>query len=244
MLTCVIIDDEPNGVDLLCAMLRQKFAHRVTVAGTATDAESGARLITGLRPQLVFLDVEMPGENGLQMLAALPHRHFMVVFTTAYEQYALEALKTEATDYLLKPISLAELEAAVAKCERRAAQEVPTDAAGEILRKKILLPTGKGSLLVDLSDIIRFEADNNYSTAFFTGRPKLVLSRTLKIFEDQLCQRGFYRVHQSHLVNLRHVRHYEGGDVGYALLSDGSKVEVARRRKADFLKLIAQQRPI
>lgn len=235
MLNCVIIDDEQAGIDTLRAIIGQKFADRLCIVGTATSGQTGKALIDETSPDIVFLDVEMPGFTGMQLLAEFETRNFSVVFTTAHPEYALQAIKSEAVDYLLKPISLQELNMAVEKCERRMVLLQGSATDGD---KKISLPTGKGSVLAERDEIIRLESDNNYTTVYFTNRPKLVIARTLKIFDEQLSDKGFYRIHQSHLVNIKHVRSHINGDTSYAVLSNGEKVEIARRRKQEFLQAI------
>ncbi|HUC80601.1 MAG TPA: LytTR family DNA-binding domain-containing protein [Flavisolibacter sp.] len=238
MLNCVIVDDEQHCIDLLSAMIQKKFTGRLTITATENDAAKAVELLQSTTPHLVFLDVEMPGCTGLQLLAKLPQRHFFVVFTTAHHQYALDAIKSEAVDYLLKPIGLDELEAAVEKCEKREAL-LRQDASAQ-QKKKLMLSTGKGTLVVETDDIIRIESNNNYSTIYFTNKPKILVTKTLKTFDEQLSDKGFFRVHQSHLVNLSHVQSIVNGEPGFILLSDGAKVEIARRRKFDFLKMMAR----
>lgn len=236
MLDCVLIDDEQQCLDLLSVMIKTKFAEKLSVLAASTDAALGVELIKSLSPQLLFLDVEMPGFNGLQLLSQFPQRGFSVVFTTAHDRYALEALKTEAVDYLLKPISLPELAAAIEKAEKLATLKQGTKHS--LLQHKILLPSGKGAVLVAVNEIVRIEAVNNYSTVYFSDRPRLVIARTLKIFDDQLSDKGFFRIHQSHLINLAHLKSYQCGEPGHAVLTDGTRLEIARRRRVMFLKVI------
>lgn len=239
MLSCVIIDDERHCIDALFAMIKIKFADQLLVKGTAHEAEKAEEVIRTGTPDIVFLDVEMPGATGLQILSRFPERTFEVIFTTAYDRYALEALKTEAIDYLLKPISIHELATAIEKARKHIELKKASQALQTAGANKIILPTGKGSMVIELKDIVRFESCNNYCTVFFTKAPKLVIARTLKVFEDQLQSRkNFFRIHQSHLINLDHLQSYRNGDPSYAILSDGTKVEISRRRKMDFLKAI------
>ncbi len=236
MLSCVIIDDELHGIKLLSVMLEKRFADSVVLRGSACNAEAGIQLINDTLPDLVFLDVEMPGETGLQMLSHFPDRTFSVVFTTAHTGYALEAIKKEAADYLLKPIALDELTVALERCEKRLAQQD----AGQDKKatNTISLPTHKGLRVTLLSDIIRMEAENNYTIVHFAGIQKIVVARTLGLFEEKLKDAGFYRIHHSHLINMAHLVSYETGERSYASLTDGKKIEIARRRKSGFLKKI------
>lgn len=238
MLNCMIVDDEQHCIDTLVAIIKAKFAARLIITHTSRNARQAIELLQKTTPDILFLDVEMPGCNGLQLLAEFPDRSFEVVFTTAYDRYALGALKEEAIDYLLKPISLWELQVAIEKCERKI--EEKNLAASLPAAKKLTLPTAQGALLANLSDIIRFESSNNYCTVFFTNRPKIVVAKTLKVFDEQLQDDGFFRVHQSHLINLRFAQSYENGEPSYVVLSNGEKIEIARRRKSDFLKMMGR----
>lgn len=233
MLHCIIIDDEQHCIDTLTAMLRARFAQRVSVLASTIDSRKAAALIAQHSPDLVFMDVEMPHLNGIQLLQSLAPRSFAVIFTTAWDKYALDALKTEAVDYLLKPISLSELSEAI---EKAAARRSPGPARGA-LHQKLLLPTGNGILAASISDIIRVEASSNYCTVHISGKAKVVVAKTLKEYEEILLPSGFFRVHQSHLVNLAYVEYLHAED--YVILSTGEQVEVSRRRKAEFLQRLA-----
>lgn len=233
----MIVDDEQHCIDTLTAIIKAKFAARLTVISTSRNAKLAIDLLKKTTPDILFLDVEMPAYNGLQLLAEFPDRNFEVVFTTAYDRYALGALKEEAIDYLLKPISVGELQTAVEKCERKVNEKkLAAGPAG----KKLVLSSTQGALLADLNDIIRLESSNNYCTVYFINRPKLVVAKTLKVFDDQLHNDGFFRVHQSHLINMRFAQTYENGEPSYVVLSNGEKIEIARRRKSDFLKVMGR----
>jgi len=234
----MIVDDEQHCIDTLTAIIKAKFAARLHIIQTSRNARQAIELLKKSAPDVLFLDVEMPGYNGLQLLAEIPERNFEVVFTTAYDRYALGALKEEAVDYILKPISVSELQVAIEKCELKIDEK--NLAASLPAVKKLSLPTAQGVLLVGLSDIVRFESSNNYCTVFFTNRPKIVVAKTLKIFDEQLQDDGFFRVHQSHLINMRFAQTYQSGEPSYVMLTNGEKIEIARRRKADFLKLMGR----
>jgi len=178
------------------------------------------------------LDVEMPSMSGLEVVLHFPQRNFHIIFTTAHEKYALPALKAAATDYLVKPLSPQDVFDALQKCipkheltEESKPQAVP----------RITLSTANELLLINIDDIIRVEADNNYSQFYFTNRPKILISKTLKEFEEQLLPHNFFRIHQSHLINLLHVESVQTLDGGYVMLKQGHKVDISRRRKAEFL---------
>lgn len=234
MLKCYILDDEQNAVDALAALLKKKFAERTTVCGSNTDANTAIEEIETLQPDILFLDVEMPAMTGLDVLKHFPERNFDVIFTTAHEKYALPALKASAKDYLVKPLSPQDVFDALQKCSGKKTQAA-------ISKNKISLPTAQELVLIDADDIIRVEANNNYSHFYFTNRSKLIVSRTLKEFEDLLLSYNFYRIHQSHLINLKHIVSVNSSDGDYVILHGGHRVEISRRKKADFIQLLKKR---
>lgn len=231
MLRCYILDDEQNAVDGLTAMLRKKFPGQAEVCGSNIKASKAIDEIEELEPDVLFLDVEMPEMTGLEVLLQFPQRKFHVIFTTAHEKYALPALKAEAADYLVKPLSPQDIFDAIQKCISKKAATAVTP-----LNNRISLTTSQELLLVNTDDIIRIEASNNYSHFYFTNRPKVIVSKTLKEFDELLSPMNFFRVHQSHLVNMKHVESVHSNDGDYALLTQGHRVEISRRNKADFLQ--------
>ncbi|MBL7726548.1 MAG: response regulator transcription factor [Dinghuibacter sp.] len=236
MLNCYILDDEQDAVDALTAMLKKKFPGKITICGSQVHAETAIEEIEQLQPDVLFLDVEMPGLTGLDVLKHFPEREFHVIFTTAHEKYALPALKASATDYLVKPLSPQDVYEALQKCRPRASAPAAPVATGNTQR--ISLPTSHELVLVNTHDIIRVEASNNYSHFYFTNRPKLIVSKTLKEYDEQLTPHHFFRIHQSHLVNLAHVESVSSNDGDYVLLTGGHRVEISRRKKAEFMQVL------
>ena len=233
MIKCIIIDDEQHCIDALAAILKHRFSKQVEVIAGETDPRKALALIAKKQPDLVFLDVEMPHMNGIDVLQIFPDRKFEVIFTTAHDKYALQALRGEALDYLLKPISIEELTEAIGKFNRQmTAQKEEKNTS----LHKLSLPTANGLLFTEVDDIIRIESDNNYCTVYFVNKPKLVVAKTLKEFEEMSGLSHFFRIHQSHMVNLRYVESYHTGVVDYVLLSNGEQVEISRRRKAGFME--------
>lgn len=248
----IIVDDEQHCIDALQTML-QKKCPEVTVLGGVNSVKEAKDLINETQPDLVFLDVEMPHQNGFELLKLFDKINFDVIFTTAYEQYALKAIKFNALDYLLKPFSVKELQDAVQKCiQRRSGQPSPESASSPLevflqnmktlhqTHKKIALPTINGLVFMPVQNIVRCESTGNYTRIFFTDKKNLMVSRPLKEFEELLTDVDFFRVHNSHLINLQQMQSYIQGEGGFALMSDGTQVEVSRRRKADFLKKAMQ----
>jgi two-component system LytT family response regulator len=247
----IIVDDEQHCIEALHTMLLKKCPE-VTVVGSVNSVKDAKDMISELQPDVVFLDVEMPHQNGFELLKLFDKINFDVIFTTAYEQYALKAIKFNALDYLLKPFSVKELQDAIQKCvSRRSAQAIesqhsPIEVFLQNMKtlhqthKKIALPTINGLVFMPVQNIVRCESTGNYTRIFFTDKKNLMVSRPLKEFEELLTDVDFFRVHNSHLINLQQMQSYIQGEGGFALMSDGTQVEVSRRRKADFLKKAMQ----
>ena len=241
MINAIIIDDEPYCVEVLTTLL-QKYCPEVAVLATCASGEEGLKAIRQHKPDLVFLDVEMPHMNGFQMLEALPAVDFDLIFTTSYDQYAIKAIRFSALDYLLKPIDREELQRAVEKSARRA--PAPLTQQLELLLQKInqpatrvnkvAMPTMEGLQMITVADIISCASDSNYTVVQLKGKQKLVVSRTLKEIEELLEEHSFVRVHHSYLANLNEVTKYVKGEGGYLVMSDGSHIDVSRSRK-DFV---------
>lgn len=232
MLKVYILDDEQHAIDGLSAMLNKKFADSIVVIGSNHRVHEAIDEIESLSPDVLFLDVEMPEMNGLDVLKYFPDRKFQIVFTTAHEKYALSAIKIETTDYLVKPISPSDMSEAIKKCLMKNKQKQEKQSSD-----KITLSTAHELIIANLDEIIRIEAESNYSCFYFTNRPKMLISKTLKEFEF-LESKGFFRIHQSHLINLKHVlslNSYEGDTVN---LYGGHSVDVSRRKKAEFMALL------
>lgn len=238
----ILIDDEHNATEALQNMLRM-VTPDVEVIGLANAAQQGLEMIQALQPDLVFLDIQMPYMTGFELLEKLGRFNFSVIFTTAYDQYALQAFKVSAVDYLLKPIDMDELEAAVEKVRERRKQAQPDFGALEQLFKQVkkahaerlALPTSDGLVFIAIEDIIRLQSDSNYTTFYLTRKEKIIVSKTLGEYEPTLAAQNFCRVHHSHIINMAHIKRYFKNDGGYAEMSDGSKVEISRRKKDDFL---------
>lgn len=245
MITAIIIDDEAKGR----LALREKlsaYCPTVQVLAEASNGQEALLLIQHHKPQLIFLDIEMPRMNGFEMLNALTEKDFHVIFTTAYDQYAIKAIKYAAFDYLLKPIDIEELKTAVEKIEQK--QNHQTQKQAELLLhnmqhpktqlNKLAIPTVEGLLFFNINEIIHLEAHSNYTYIYFSGSPKILASKTLKDFEELLPPETFFRTHHSHLINLNYIKKYIKGDGGQIELQNGTYVDVSRRKKEEFLKAI------
>lgn len=235
MYRCYLLDDEQHAIDALRSMLQKKFSGAVQVCGSSSRVAVALDEIQALKPDILFLDVVMPEMSGLEVLRHFPNRSFQVIFTTAHDKYALPALKAGVVDYLLKPLSPQDVYEALEKCFGRLAvhESRGTD-------KRLTLHTLQEMLVVSPDDIIRIEAANNYSVFHFINRPKVVVSKTLKEFEDQLSSSSFFRVHQSHLINLKHVLSVNSHEGDTVLLAQAHRVEISRRKKQEFLLRLRQ----
>ncbi len=247
MLTAIIIDDEANGRETLHSLI-ENYCPNTKVLGMGKSVEEGLMLVAEHKPDVVFLDVEMPFKNGFDFLIEVGKIDFDVIFTTAYSQYAAKAFKFSALDYLLKPIDVQELVAAVQKAEIKANKAVKDDQFDillDTLKKKaattqrIVLPSLQGFTVTEVKDIIRCEADKNYTFFYFADQTKMLISKTLKEYSDLLAEHDFMRVHQSHLINLSHIKKYNKGRGGYVTMSDESMVDISRANKEEFMKRVA-----
>lgn len=241
MIRAVIIDDEQSSRDTIFNIL-QNYCDHVEVVGQAQNVAEGLALIGKTNPDVVFLDIRMPDGTGFDLLEKVPRIDFQVIFVTAYDQYALKAIKFSAIDYILKPVDPQMLIEAVGKIR---VSNVDFDEMNKkiniLLRnrnsfERITLPTFEGYKFVNIKDIIRCEADSNYTNFYLNSGEKVLVTRTLKEYEDNLSGMEFIRVHQSHMVNLKYIDRYIKGDGGTIVMMDGSEVEVSRRRKEEFLR--------
>lgn len=259
MLRAIIVDDEELGRKTLAHLLADYCPDVVVIDMAASAADARAALLKH-SPDVLFLDIEMPGENGFDLLDSIhpDNRRFAVIFVTAYDHYALRAIKASAMDYLLKPVDIDELRAAVEKVS--AARSIPPAAHEPFVSHvqtvldnvrasgygvtRLALPTGQGLRLVNAADVIRCEGDNNYSTFVVTGGESIVVCRTIREYEEILSESGFVRIHKSHLINLRHLKQYlretQRDSGGHVVMDNGNKVEVSRRRKDELLARIGQ----
>ena len=247
MLRALIIDDEPNSAETLRLWLTH--IPDIDVVAVCTSAYLGREMLLEKQPDVVFLDIEMPHLSGFDLLASLPAIHFSVIFTTAYDHYAIQAIRFSALDYLLKPVGLDELRQAVDRARQRKADRQTTQQYRVFFENlknqsqslnKLTLPTLEGLLFVPISDIIRCESDRNYTHFHLIGAKPVLVSKNLGEFEELLTDYNFFRAHNSHLVNLAHVRRYLRTEGGQLELTDGSVIDVSRRRKDELLTRLGQ----
>ncbi len=242
MMKALIVDDEPKNIRILQGLLTD-FCPQVQVVGEAQGADPAATLIRSLQPDVVFLDIEMPYGNGFDLLDKVMPVNFEIIFITAFDEYTLKAFRYSALDYLLKPVSIDELKEAVEKAERKLQQRQINLQLENLLfnfrrqtnLQKIAVPWMDGLIFMPLAEIIRFEARGGYSHIFARDQRRFLCSRTIKEYEDILPEDIFYRIHNSHLINLNHIKKYHKGRGGVIEMEDGAMIEVASRRKEEFL---------
>jgi len=249
MLTAIIVDDEVPGIESLQILLK-KYCPSVKVTDVANSIDEAEVKIASLNPDIVFLDIEMPGGNGFEVLKRLKNISFNIIFTTAHDRYAIKAIKHSALDYLLKPIDPDELIEAIEKCEEKKKKGIHTyqpekieailDAFNQTKKiQKLPVKTLDGVVFVNLNDIVRLSAHSNYTSIFLVTGKKIVASKTLKEFEDLLVGMNFFRVHNTHIVNLTYIDKYKKGEGGSVIMTDSSEVEVSRAKKIELLSLLS-----
>lgn len=231
----IIIDDELDG-RLILASLLTDHCENVKLLGSFENAETGIAAIKTLKPDLVFLDIEMSDMNAFAMLEQVGMIDFAIIFVSAYDHYALKAIKHNALEYILKPVDKEELVASVEKCSNKMLPLLTDNQVLQPDHSKLVLPVRDGFLFIDAAKIIRCEADGNYTHIYLENNIKHIASKTLKDFEKLLTHSTFIRIHKSHLINANYIKKYIKGEGGTVVMSDNSELEVSRRNKEYFLK--------
>lgn len=240
MINAVIIDDEKNNIDNLKGLL-VKHCPQLNVVAEGLNAEQGADKITRHQPDLIFLDIQMPGKNGFEMLQSLPNHDFEIVFVTAFDQFGIQAIKFSAIDYLLKPVNIEELKIAVNKViekHKKKNENLRLENLLELLQNRrqktqhrLALVTAKETKFVSTEEIIRCESSNAYTSFYLAGGQKIVVSKPIFEYEELLKDYGFIRCHQSHLVNKLKVKSWIRRDGDHLLMEDNSQIPVSRNKK-------------
>lgn len=241
----IIVDDENHCIQTLRYDLARLCPH-VQVIGESLSGEDAIHKIRDLQPDLVFLDIEMPGMSGFELLRALERINFQVIFVTAYDQYAIQAFRFAALDYLLKPIVGEQLKEAVARAASYAhathnatqLEVLMHNLRDGLKSPKIGLPSGRGMDFVNTDDILYCKAESNYTQISLRDGKKYTYSKTLKDIEHLLANLGFFRIHQSYLIHMGDVHRYLRDDGGYVEMTDGFRIPIAKRRKEEFMALL------
>lgn len=243
MLKAIILDDEIRGSNLLQRKL-EVFNEDLQVEAVFNDPFKALSKIVALNPDVLFLDVEMPGLNGFQFLEKLGSFNFQVIFTTSYDTFTLEALRLSAVDYLVKPIDEDELHTAIFRLKKRVADYAKYTTASDQkpANNRLALSTAEGVYFVNKTNIIRVEAMSNYSTFYLQDQKKIMVSKTLKEYESILSNDYFLRVNRSVIVNLNYVVKYRKGDGGTLEMNDGTEIEVSSSRKETLIQILFTDR--
>ena len=242
----LIVDDEPNARQVIRNIL-EIYTNNIDIVGEAEGVKEAISKIDELKPELVLLDIHMPDGTGFDVVKSFKSVPFKFIIVTAYDQYAIKAIKLSAIDYILKPINAQELLDAIERVSDPVHEETSLLKLNSYLRntqsnideRRIVFNTSEAVHAIRISEIIRCESDKNYSTIYLQGKQKLIVSKTLKEVDEMLSEYGFFRVHQSHLVNLRFFERYDKqGLSGSVVLSNGDKAPVSSRRKEGLMKVI------
>ena len=248
MLTAIIIDDETNSRNALRQKIT-KHCNNIMIIADCENGEEGIEKIETQKPDIIFLDIEMPRMNGFTMLQQIKNKNFEVIFITAYDHYAIKAIKFSALDYLLKPVEVEDLKAAVEKVTQKRKQ-VDGNKRVELLvqnfleektaHQRIAISSMEGLQFVTTDDIIYLEANSNYTSFYLADNRKITATKTLKDFEEILPASMFIRIHHSYLINKNGIEKYIKGEGGQVVMKNGVTLDVARRKKEEFMKAIDQ----
>ncbi|PAW92289.1 DNA-binding response regulator [Mucilaginibacter sp. MD40] len=249
-ISALLVDDEEHNLTNL-KLLLQQYSPQVSVCGMATNAELARTMIINHQPELLFLDIQMPGETGFDLLRSLPNPNFEVIFVTAYDQYALQAMRFAAVDYLLKPVNINELQLAVGRAIRQRDLKQGHQQLKNLINlisnqsgkegQRIALSTLKETRFVKINDILRCESSNNYTTFYLTDGDVLLVSKPIYEYEELLKDFGFIRCHQSHLVNNGFIKSWKKDHGDFLLLTNGTEVPVSRGKREQVKALLRIQ---
>jgi two-component system, LytTR family, response regulator len=246
MIKAVIIDDEINCIEMLEWLLKT-YCPEVTICAQCDSGEKGIAAINKHQPDIVFLDIEMPKMNGFEMLEKFDKLFFDVVFTTAYDKFAIKAFKYSALNYLLKPVDPDDLKATIEKV--KAKKSVPSQEQIELLFKnlknlqsveRVALSTGDGLIFVQTKDIMYCQAESNYTNVVMHDKKKILVAKTLKDIDETLSGKDFFRVHNSFLININHIKKFVRGDGGYILMPDDTQITISRNKREEFFDMFSK----
>jgi two-component system LytT family response regulator len=245
-LRAILIDDELNSLENLQSKLL-KYCPVVKVLAALEKPEEGLKSVRQQKPDVLFLDIEMPKINGFRFIEELGDFEGEIIFITAYNHFAIEAIRISAFDYLVKPVSIADLQAAVSRLQHERSRHTKErlNLLKQSIREnksqenKIAVPTNEGLEFIIIKNIIRIESSTNYSRLHLVNKHSILVTRLLKDFEELLMPYRFFRVHNSHLINLNYISKYIRGDGGQVVMENGDVVDVSRRKKEQFLGLLS-----
>jgi len=248
MIRCILIDDESNSLEMMEWLLKT-YCPQVKIEDMCSAADEGIQAIHKYRPDVVFLDIEMPHMNGFDMLEQFDKLYFDVVFCTAYDQFAIKAFRYSALNYLLKPVDPDDLKETIRRLEEK--KSAPSQGQIELLLQnirqsskpgvqRIALTTGDGMIFVPTSDILYCEAESNYTAVVLEGGKKILVSKVLKEIDEALAGPDFFRIHNSFLININRIKKFVRGDGGYVIMEDGANVSISRSRRQEFMELFSK----
>ena len=245
----ILVDDEADGIRTLQKLLGL-HCPSVEVVAACSNAADARRQIELLKPDVVFVDIQMPGKSGIEMISELEDRDFEIIFVTAHNEYMLQALQYSAADYLLKPVDEDRLAEAVRRAEKRSQDGKKGELtetllynmskAGQPSEMRLCLPTLKGFIILKLDDIVYCEAERSYTIFHLEDKRTVIVSKPLLEYESMLVDTSFFRIHKSFLINLRHVKEYQRGEGGIVIMGNNAEIEVSRRKKEQFLLKIKE----
>ena len=247
MLQALLVDDEINNLESLEFLLHND-CEGISVAGKVSNASEARDWLSNNTVDVIFLDITMPGENGFEFLSSLTEQNFKIIFVTAYNAYAIRAIKASALDYILKPVNIDELQQAVEKLKQSLNNPTAAEQNKQMLEQllqtmqkktppqKIALPHLGGISFIEVDDMVSLQADSNYTIIHMNNMQKLVISKTLKDFEELLDPTQFARIHKSYIVNLRYIKEYSTTDGGIVKMTDGNQWSISRRQLDIFLE--------
>jgi len=244
MIRCILIDDESNSLEMMEWLLKT-YCPQVTIEAMCNTADKGIEAINKYKPDVVFLDIEMPHMNGFDMLEHFDKLFFDVVFCTAYDQFAIKAFRYSALNYLLKPVDPDDLKETIRRLEEK--RYSPSKEQIELLLQnirqvakltvqRIALTTNDGMIFVATSDILYCSAESNYTSIVLEGGKKILVSKVLKDIDEALSGPDFFRVHNSYLINLNHIKKFVRGEGGYVIMDDGANISISRSRRQEFME--------
>ena len=248
MVRCVLIDDENNSLEMM-EWLIKTYCPQVSIDAMCNSSEKGIEAIKKYKPDVVFLDIEMPHMNGFDMLEQFDKLFFDVVFCTAYDQFAIRAFKYSALNYLLKPVDPADLQETIRRLEEK--KSSPSKEQIEMLLQnirsntkpvvqRIALTTNDGMIFVSTQDILYCEAESNYTYVVLKGGKKVLVSKVLKDIDETLSGNDFCRIHNSYLININHIKKYVRGDGGYVIMENDVTISISRSRRHEFMELFSK----
>ncbi len=250
MIKTLIIDDEHNASEFLEKLLKRYFPNKFHVCKTCESVDEAVKAIEEFKPNLIFLDIQMPNKNGFELFKEIKDIHFEVIFTTAHSEFAIEAIKRSALDYLLKPINYIDLLGAITRFEEKTKKQVQQNQlsilienmdSGDSAHKKIAIATETGFEFLKFNTIIYLEAQSNYTKFYLTDNSTIITAKTLKHFEEILPEELFFRIHKTFLVNMNFIKRFSKVDEFLVELITGQKLPVSHRKKDEFIAKITEK---